>query len=97
MAKTVGVPCGIAVQLVLDGMRSRHGFACGSMGPCQRLIRYEDAGGGEGENNAGWLAGPGAFHHTGILAPMSKDIYEPILTLLEKEGIRCAEEIFDLV
>jgi len=28
---------------------------------------------------------------------MSKDIYEPMLELLEKENIRCVEETFEMV
>ncbi|CAO3608325.1 unnamed protein product [Cunninghamella echinulata] len=53
MAKTVGVPCGIAVQLILDGKLNKHG----------------------------------------ILAPMSSDINDPIIELLEKEGIGMDEKI----
>jgi hypothetical protein len=33
----------------------------------------------------------------GILAPMSKDIYGPILELLEKEGIHCVDDTYDLI
>jgi saccharopine dehydrogenase (NADP+, L-glutamate forming) len=53
MAKTVGVPCGIAVQLILDG----------------RLTA------------------------TGVLAPMTNEINEPIMELLEQEGIGMVERI----
>lgn len=53
MAKTVGVPCGIAVQLILDGKLNK----------------------------------------TGVLAPMSSDINNPIMELLEKENIRMVERI----
>jgi len=52
MAKTVGIPCAIAVQLVLDGKITKKG----------------------------------------ILAPFAPEIYEPIIELLEKEGIKCVEE-----
>ncbi|OLY82823.1 Saccharopine dehydrogenase [NADP(+), L-glutamate-forming] [Smittium mucronatum] len=52
MAKTVGVPCGIATQLVLDGKISR----------------------------------------TGVLAPLTPDIYEPIMNTLAGEGVYCVEE-----
>jgi saccharopine dehydrogenase (NADP+, L-glutamate forming) len=53
MAKTVGVPCGIAVQLILDGKLNK----------------------------------------TGVLAPMSSDINNPIMELLEKENIGMIERI----
>ncbi|PVU97559.1 hypothetical protein BB559_001968 [Furculomyces boomerangus] len=52
MATTVGVPCGIATQLVLDGKITQ----------------------------------------TGVIAPMKPEIYVPIMTELEKEGIRCVEQ-----
>ncbi|KAI8388865.1 saccharopine dehydrogenase [Radiomyces spectabilis] len=53
MAKTVGVPCGIAVQLILDGKITQ----------------------------------------TGVIAPMTSEINEPIIELLEKEGIGMVEKI----
>ncbi|KAI9281455.1 saccharopine dehydrogenase [Sporodiniella umbellata] len=53
MAKTVGVPCGIATQLVLD----------------RKLTA------------------------TGILAPMTREINQPIIELLEKEGIGMVEKV----
>ncbi|KAI9031949.1 saccharopine dehydrogenase [Phycomyces nitens] len=53
MAKTVGVPCGIAVQLILDGKITK----------------------------------------TGVLAPMSAEINDPIIELLEKEGMGMVEAI----
>ncbi|ORZ25317.1 saccharopine dehydrogenase [Absidia repens] len=53
MAKTVGVPCGIAVQLILDGKLTK----------------------------------------TGVLAPMSSEINDPIIELLEQEGIGMVEKI----
>lgn len=53
MSRTVGIPCAIAVQLILDGKITR----------------------------------------TGVLAPMTPDIYVPIIDLLEKENISCKEEI----
>ncbi|RKP24999.1 Saccharopine dehydrogenase [Syncephalis pseudoplumigaleata] len=53
MATTVGIPCGIATQLVLDGV----------------------------------------LKQTGILAPMSSEINNPIIELLEKEGIGMVEAI----
>jgi len=56
MAKTVGIPCAITVQLILDGK----------------------------------------IHNKGIMGPMLPDIYEPIITELEKEGIRVIDEIIDL-
>ncbi|KAJ1890197.1 saccharopine dehydrogenase (NADP+, L-glutamate-forming) [Kickxella alabastrina] len=52
MAKTVGVPCGIATQLILDGK----------------------------------------ITNTGVIAPMTPDIYQPILDLLPSEGINAVEE-----
>ncbi|OZJ01764.1 hypothetical protein BZG36_05304 [Bifiguratus adelaidae] len=51
MAKTVGVPCGIAAMLVLDGVLSR----------------------------------------AGVFAPLSRDVCDPIMDLLSKEGISMAE------
>ncbi|OZJ04275.1 Saccharopine dehydrogenase [NADP(+), L-glutamate-forming] [Bifiguratus adelaidae] len=51
MAKTVGVPCGIATTLVLDGKLAQKG----------------------------------------VLAPMTRDICDPIMELLEKEGIGMVE------
>ncbi|ORX61595.1 saccharopine dehydrogenase [Hesseltinella vesiculosa] len=53
MAKTVGVPCGIATQLILDGKLTK----------------------------------------TGVIAPMSSDINDPIIELLEKEGIGMIEKV----
>ncbi|CDH59027.1 saccharopine dehydrogenase [Lichtheimia corymbifera JMRC:FSU:9682] len=53
MAKTVGVPCGIATQLILDGKLTAKG----------------------------------------VVAPMTTDITEPIIELLEKEGIGMVERI----
>ncbi|KAJ1737706.1 saccharopine dehydrogenase (NADP+, L-glutamate-forming) [Coemansia sp. Benny D160-2] len=52
MAKTVGVPCAIATQLILDGKLTA----------------------------------------TGIVAPMTPDIYQPIMDLLPSEGINAVEE-----
>ncbi|KAJ1909381.1 saccharopine dehydrogenase (NADP+, L-glutamate-forming), partial [Tieghemiomyces parasiticus] len=52
MAKTVGVPCGIATQLILDGKITQ----------------------------------------TGVIAPMDPVINDPIMELLEKEGINVIEE-----
>ncbi|OZJ02038.1 hypothetical protein BZG36_05085 [Bifiguratus adelaidae] len=51
MAKTVGVPCGIASMLILDGVLSRKG----------------------------------------VFAPLSRDISDPIMELLSKEGISMVE------
>eukprot|EP00051_Salpingoeca_urceolata_P026413 m.477223 g.477223 ORF g.477223 m.477223 type:complete len:452 (-) comp20778_c0_seq1:139-1494(-) len=56
MARTVGIPCGIAVQLVLDGKISKKG----------------------------------------VLAPLSADLYEPLIAELEKEGLGCKEEVVDV-
>lgn len=53
MAKTVGVPCGIATQLILDGKLTQKG----------------------------------------VIAPMSPEINDPIIELLEKEGITMVEKI----
>ncbi|CAG8593209.1 10247_t:CDS:10 [Paraglomus occultum] len=53
MARTVGTPCGIATQLVLDGV----------------------------------------LNHKGVVVPYSEDVNKPIIEALEKEGIRCVEEI----
>ncbi|KAJ3229698.1 saccharopine dehydrogenase (NADP+, L-glutamate-forming) [Chytriomyces hyalinus] len=53
MATTVGVPCGIATQLILDGKISRKG----------------------------------------VIAPMDKEINNPIMEALEKEGIFMVDEI----
>ncbi|KAJ1966359.1 saccharopine dehydrogenase (NADP+, L-glutamate-forming) [Dipsacomyces acuminosporus] len=52
MAKTVGVPCGIATQLILDGKLST----------------------------------------PGVIAPMTPEIYQPILDVLPSEGINAVEE-----
>ncbi|KAJ2767002.1 saccharopine dehydrogenase (NADP+, L-glutamate-forming), partial [Coemansia nantahalensis] len=51
MARTVGVPCGIATQLVLDGKITA----------------------------------------TGVVAPMTPEIYQPIMDLLPSEGINAVE------
>ncbi|KAI7850147.1 saccharopine dehydrogenase [Circinella umbellata] len=53
MAKTVGVPCGIATQLILDGKLTQ----------------------------------------TGVLAPMTPEINDPIIELLEKENIKIVDRI----
>ena len=53
MAKTVGVPCGIATQLILDG---------------KLTIK-------------------------GVIAPMTPEIYEPLIELIEKEDISCIEAV----
>ncbi|KAJ1735545.1 saccharopine dehydrogenase (NADP+, L-glutamate-forming) [Coemansia biformis] len=52
MATTVGVPCGIATQLILDGKITA----------------------------------------TGVIAPMTPEIYQPIMDLLPSEGINAVEE-----
>ncbi|KAI8326044.1 saccharopine dehydrogenase [Martensiomyces pterosporus] len=52
MAKTVGVPCGIATQLILDGKISAKG----------------------------------------VIAPMTPEIYQPIMDILPSEGINAVEE-----
>lgn len=52
MAELVGVPCGIAVQLVLDGV----------------------------------------LNQTGVQAPYSKEINDPIRKILEEEGIGMVEK-----
>ncbi|KJE95903.1 saccharopine dehydrogenase [Capsaspora owczarzaki ATCC 30864] len=52
MARTVGVPCGIATQLILDGVINRKG----------------------------------------VIAPMTPDVYLPLLKELEAEHITCIEE-----
>ncbi|CCA77802.1 probable chimeric spermidine synthase/saccharopine reductase [Serendipita indica DSM 11827] len=51
MAVTVGVPCGIATQLVLDGV----------------------------------------INQTGVLAPYTKELCDPLIELLEKEGLGMVE------
>lgn len=53
MAKTVGVPCGIAVQLILDGKLNKKG----------------------------------------VIAPMTMDICEPLITALEAENITMTDKI----
>lgn len=53
MAKLVGIPCGISVQLVLDGVISKKG----------------------------------------VLAPYTKEIVDPILVEVEKEGITMIEKV----
>jgi len=55
MARTVGIPCGIAVQLILDGKITQKG----------------------------------------VLAPLSKNLYQPIIEALEAEGLGCKEEVVD--
>jgi hypothetical protein len=58
MAKTVGLPAAMGVELILSGK----------------------LGGGRG-----------------VIAPISRDIYEPILVGLEEEGIRFVEKMTDKV
>lgn len=53
MAKLVGVPCGIAVQLVLDGVIAKKG----------------------------------------VLAPYTRDIVDPMIEMVEKEGITMIERV----
>lgn len=53
MARLVGVPCGIATQLVLDGVIAQ----------------------------------------TGIVVPYTRDICDPILELLEHEGIGMVQKV----
>ena len=55
MAKSVGVTCGVAAQLLLDGHT--------------------------------------AFNIPGVLAPYSKEMCDPIRSLLEKEGIKMVEQV----
>lgn len=52
MARTVGVPCAISTQLILDGVIKR----------------------------------------TGVIAPLTPDVFEPLIVELEKEKITCVEE-----
>ncbi len=37
----------------------------------------------------------GVITRKGVYAPLTPDVYEPIIELLEKEGIGCKEEIVD--
>jgi spermidine synthase len=53
MAKLVGVPCGVATQLVLDGVLSK----------------------------------------PGVHAPYTRDIVDPIMAGIEKEGITMVEKV----
>ena len=53
MARTVGVPCGIATQLLLEGV----------------------------------------INKTGVQAPYSMDIIQPIMELLESEGLGMVEKV----
>ena len=53
MAKAVGIPCGISVQLVLDGV----------------------------------------IKTTGILAPYTKELCDPLRKILESEGIGMIEKV----
>ncbi|KAJ1671723.1 saccharopine dehydrogenase (NADP+, L-glutamate-forming) [Spiromyces aspiralis] len=53
MAKTVGVPCGIATQLILDGKITTKG----------------------------------------VIAPLTPDLYEPLIDLIEAEAIGCEEAV----
>ncbi|KAJ3340537.1 DNA topoisomerase 2 [Gonapodya sp. JEL0774] len=53
MALTVGLPCGVATQMILDGKISKKG----------------------------------------VLAPMTKDLWEPLLLTLKKEGIEMVETV----
>lgn len=53
MAKLVGVPCGIAVQLILDGVITK----------------------------------------TGVLAPYTRDIVDPMIEKVELEGITMVERV----
>lgn len=53
MAKLVGVPCGIAVQLVLDGVIAKHG----------------------------------------VLAPYTRDIVDPMIRLMDLEGIQMTDRV----
>lgn len=36
----------------------------------------------------------GMLGRKGVIAPMTKDIYEPMLVKLEKEGIRFVENVY---
>ena len=35
----------------------------------------------------------GVITRKGVLAPLSADLYQPIIELLEKEGLGCKEEV----
>lgn len=52
MAKTVGVPCGVATQMILDGKITR----------------------------------------AGVIAPLDKELYEPLIAALKDRGIELIEE-----
>ena len=54
MSKSVGVTCGVATQLLLDGLP--------------------------------------AFNTPGVLAPYEKEICDPIVELIEREGITMVEK-----
>ncbi len=53
MARTVGVPCGVATQMILDKQITR----------------------------------------TGVLAPLDKELYLPLLNALKERGIELKEEV----
>jgi len=83
MAKTVGVPCGITTQLILDGMALIffifQFFCVVHSKSISKLLRI-----------------PGKISDKGVLAPYAPHVYEPIVELLEKENVKVVDEILDL-
>lgn len=96
MARTVGIPCGIATQLILDGellsssgrlaVTSTFAVHARHLYPPSRVRRDSNPA-----RNRGRVSG--GLSRRGVLAPLTPDIYEPIITLLEAEGLSCKEEI----
>jgi saccharopine dehydrogenase (NADP+, L-glutamate forming) len=78
MARTVGIPCAIAVQLILDGGHlARASWVGPSLSGCV----------------CGRACGPGRITERGVLAPLTPALYNPIIEMLELEGLSCKEEV----
>lgn len=69
MSRTVGIPCAIAAQLILDGTSAL------SVSLTHTVL--------------------GKITRKGVFAPLTSDIYLPLIAELEKEGISCKEELVD--
>ena len=77
MARTVGIPCGLAAQLILDGLY----FACSESPAAVKA------------NDCCISPPTGKITKRGVFAPLEPEIFLPLIELLEKEGLGCKEEL----
>lgn len=87
MARTVGIPCGLAAQLILDGLFSsfvRPLLVDALLTPLSPLLSF---------CFVSVLVDTGKITKRGVFAPLEPEIFFPLIELLDEEGLGCKEEI----